>query len=198
MIWSRTLSRPRRRVCVRADLGSLSSLDRPARREPVRLVGPGRDRSEHDGPGRRHGRDVPARARASGGDRPGGGDDRVAVRGPLLPRGRNRREPERAHRRRSLAPDVSPAGDARRGCRTDAEAVDRRARHPSRPPLHGRGRAHLHASRKPVRRLRGGRRPRGRRSWRQRSETALSAPRPTPSCSRRSRKQMVAGRATPR
>ena len=61
-------------------------------------------------------------------------------------------------------PTVAPARHARGGGRGDAEAVGGGARHPPRPALHRRGRAHLHASRAPVRRLRGGRRPGGRRA----------------------------------
>ena len=70
------------------------------------------------------------------------------MRGPLLPRRRHRREPERARRRRALAGARGAAGDAGGGDRGDPAALAGRLPDRTTAALHGRARADLHAARR--------------------------------------------------
>ncbi len=80
-------------------------------------------------------RDLPDDALPPGGGRAEGRDPADPRRGPVHPRARQRREPQRARRRRGLAGDPGPAGDARarrssiiRALHT-GELVDHRGEH---------------------------------------------------------------------
>ena len=126
----RPLGRARRAGRLR-----LRGLERPllavadrAGPRPVRVVGARRRRAGHRA-GRAHDlRDVPDDALPPGRRRPEGRDDAAARRRPLHPRARQRREPQRARRRRGLAGRRDAAGHARRGDRDHPQAALGRAR----------------------------------------------------------------------
>ena len=139
------------------DLRPLPSLDRSPGAEPVRVERPRRDRRgdrEAQGRDRRHLPDDPDPPRDH---RPGGGDHGIADARPLLPRSRERREPQRAHPGHGLAGVGRSRRDARGGRRGHPEAVERRGDQPPRPLLHRPERAHLLAPREPAADLPGGR-----------------------------------------
>ena len=131
------------------DLGPLPSLERAPGHSPLRLEHDrGRSRRRQSNSRSRTGRHrarlirthpaIVAHAAATCG---------ALLPGPLLPRARDRREPERARPRRPLARAGRAARAARGGDRGDpAPLAGRRADAP-RHALHGRPRAALHASR---------------------------------------------------
>ena len=69
----------------------------------------------------RNGRHVPDHAHPSCDHRPGSGDHRGDAAGPVLPRGRHGREPQRAHPRATGGRRTTASGDARGGRRVMRE-----------------------------------------------------------------------------
>ena len=135
-------------IRLRNDLRPFPSVDRRPRVEPVRVDGARRNRGRHRDPPGRHGRDLPDRPVPPRDRGAGGGDGGRDVRGPLLARRRYGREPQRARGRPPLARVGGARRDARGGGHHHPPALGRRLGVTSRPPLHLRERAPVHASRR--------------------------------------------------